>query len=454
MNDPSAELHSSGAPDPGRAERAGIDRLLRWGGYPTSLHLFFYLVLAILVFFAFYPARQAEGNLATELVWKLWWPGLAFVLLTGGRIWCGVCPFGGLSDLAVKLRRPGSQPPQLVRRAGPWLGVVSVFLFGIAFLALGLEGNAFATGIILLGMAVLAFGSSLAWKGRNFCRYLCPIGMITRVYSFFSWLRVRGGGGARPAVSCPTGQSPASLKQPSQCHLCGTCTTAAHTGIRTSTGFAGARLPARNEFGKVEATLSVVILGLMASDSVRMTPLFARYQRNLLPLFDFNYRLSVIAGVTALTALLLAAAALLALVMDRRPGRSGDSYRSLGFVLLPLTFGVFLALALQHLWSGLWPTLQTIAAESRLVDWTGHMPPEDVYFVSIPLKIIQFIFLGTGLLISLRMAGHTLRAGGPGTGEESSGKSGLLSSLSRQPAVPSTAAAFASLFLLPMSGAC
>jgi len=438
------------------AGRGGIDRLLYWRRYPASLHAAFYLTLAVLVFFAFYPPRQAEGNLATEVVWKLWWPGLSFLLLAAGRVWCGVCPFGGLSDLAARLRRPRHAPPGFIRKAGPWLGVVSVFLFGIAFLALGLEGNAAATGVILVGMAALAFGLSLAWKGRNFCRYLCPIGMITRVYSFFSWMRVRGGGGRRPAMACPVGQSPASLRQPSQCHLCGACTKEGSAGVRTFTGFAGARLPARTEFGRVEATLSIVMLGLMAADSVRMTPLFARYQRGALPWFGFNYRLSVIVGVAALTALLLASFALVSRLLARRPGGAESVFRSLGFSLLPLTFGVFMALALQHLWSGAWPSLQTIAAESRLLDWTGHMPPEDVYFVSIPLKIIQFVFLAVGLGWSLRLAGRTLQPGrekpGPVPLEVAPHKSGATSL--KRPVILLAAGGISFLFLLPMSGAC
>lgn len=438
----------------GSAERTGLDRILYWSGYPSKLHILLYLILAILVYFAFNPARQAEGNLATEVVWKLWWPGLSFMMLIGGRVWCGVCPFGGLADLAARLRQPSSAPPRLFRQAGPWLGIVSVFFFGIAFLALGLEMNAVATGGILVGMAALSFGFSLAYKGRNFCRYLCPIGMITRVYSFFSWLTVRGGGGARPAVSCPVGQSPASLRQPSQCQLCGTCTKEPLSGVRTATGFAGVRLPARAEFGRVEATLSVVLLGLMASDTVRMTPLFARYQRNALPYFNHNYRLSVIAGVAGLTAVLLVGSLLLTRLLARRSGSGAGIYRSLGFALLPLTFGVFMALALQHLWSGTWPSLQTIAAETRLLDWTGHMPPDDVYFVSIPLKLIQFTFLSVGLWFSMRLAGRTIMADTSETRATASETTKTATEAPRQPIILFAAGAISLLFLLPMSGAC
>lgn len=433
----------------------GLDRLLYWRLYPSTLHYALFLVLAVLAFFAFFPERQAEGNLANEIVWKLWWPGLSFLVLLGGRIWCGVCPFGGLADMAARLGKPTGLPPAIVRKTGPWLGVVSVFLFGLAFLALGLEGNAVATGIILVGIAVLAFGLSLVYRGRNFCRYLCPVGMITRVYSFFSLIRVRGGGMKRRPQACPAGQSPASLLQPSQCQFCGVCTKKESPGIRTYTsrGEGGMlRLPTRVEFGPVEATLSVLLLGLMAADSVRMTPLFARFQQAALPYIAYNYRLTVIIGVSGLTALLLAASLLASRLLAVNGTEQGKVFRSLGFALLPLTLGVFMALALQHLWSGAWPSLQTIAAETRLIDWSGHMPPENVYFFSVPLKIVQFAILSIGLWFSLKLAGRLLPVASATVPVQAS-MSGD-SRINQKPVVLLAAAGLGFLFLLPMSGAC
>ncbi|MHB1324942.1 MAG: 4Fe-4S binding protein [Thermoleophilia bacterium] len=54
--------------------------------------------------------------------------------------------------------------------------------------------------------SVFTFG--LAFRGRTFCRYLCPVGLITRVYSFFSWLRPRGSSRMQGAmVVCPVSRS-------------------------------------------------------------------------------------------------------------------------------------------------------------------------------------------------------------------------------------------------------
>ncbi|MBK5225398.1 MAG: 4Fe-4S binding protein [Thermoleophilia bacterium] len=441
-----------------------FDRLLRWRLFPVSPHVFLYIFLAAIIYFAFAPGQRGEGNLATETVWKLWWPLLPFVVLFGGRLWCGICPFGGIADLAGHVGRR-AHAPRLVRHVGPWLGIISVFCFGLAFLALGLEANAGATGWILIGMVVVAAALALLFRGRTFCRYLCPVGLITRAYSFVSFLQPRGSN--KPVLTrknCPVGMAPARLTQPGQCHLCGNCTqTRDDGGIITSFGFDRPRTAGRLEFARPEVFLSLLLLTLMAADSVRMTSLFARYQQAALPLFDFNYRLAVVAGVVLLIA---SVSALISMaILAAGLSRAGATFNTVGFASLPLTLGVFLSLAMQHLWSGAWPSVQTLLVEFRLLEWTGHMPPTNVYFFSLPLKLIQFGLLGTGLYLSLRWTSRLRSESGRDQAVEinalfTDGGTVMKIPASRrlivgtQAATGITAAAFGLLFLLPMSGAC
>ncbi len=448
-----------------RRRLPGIDPLLRWRLYPRIFHWPLFAAMVTLVYFAFAPGQRGEGNLATEVVWRLWWPGLAFALLLGGRIWCGICPFGGVADAAGKVSGKRPAPPHAFRVVAPWLGVFSVLGFGMSFLALGLEANAGATGVILIGMTALAFGLSAAFRGRSFCRYLCPVGMITRVYSYFSWLRPLGSPKSEGKTAvCPVGQSPASLRQPSHCQLCGACTsTSEMRGITTRVVPASPRIPGVQEFGRPEAVLSLLLLGLMASDSIRMTQVFARYQHLALPYLGYNYRLSVIVGVAGLTGAIFLIQVLASRLGGRRITAAGSApatagpelmadaaggsshrngfttFNAIGFTYLPLTMAVFLSLALQHLWSGALPSLQTILVESRLIDWSGHMPPANVYFVSLPLKGLQLALLGLGLYFSMSLARkHLTRRGTAG----------------RSIMVLTAFAGFGLLFLLPMSGAC
>ncbi|MDO8735828.1 MAG: 4Fe-4S binding protein [Thermoleophilia bacterium] len=472
MNEQVHEVAASSRELAGRGRRrASMDPLLRWRYYPRLFQWLFFAATVVLAYFAFAPGQRGEGNLATEVVWRLWWPLLPFVLLVGGRIWCGVCPFGGVSDAAASLRKSQKAAPASFRRIAPWLGVISVFGFGMAFLALGLEADSGATGTILIGMVALSFLLALFYRGRTFCRYLCPVGFITRAYSYFSWLRPHGSREKTGIMAvCPVGQSPASLRQPSQCQMCGVCTRGPEArGITTGFTAGSPRLPGTKEFGRPEAVLSLLMLGLMAADSVRMTQVFARYQHMALPYLGYNYRLTVAVGVTGLVGIILLlqlASAWFVSRSDRLPAISGEhavdnagsgsfsgsAFNSIGFSYLPLTMGVFMALALQHLWSGALPSLQTVLVESRLIDWAGHMPPTNVYFISIPLKIMQVVLLGTGLYFSLTLSRKNLAAAGS-AGESRPGR--LSGGAIRRSAMVLTAfTGFGFLFLLPMSGAC
>src|SRR5659263_78943 len=258
---------------------------------------------------------------------------------------------------------------------------------------------------------------------------------------------------------CPVGQSPASLRQPSQCQMCGVCThDPGARGITTTVTPVSPRLPGLQEFGRTEGVLSLLLLGLMAADSVRMTQLFARYQQFALPYLGYNYRLTVVLGVSVLVGTILLLQLCVARLLGGRVQVTGvagagdstgvkyssagkalsSSFDSMAFSFLPLTLGVFLSLSLQHLWSGAWPSLQTVLLESRLIDWSGHMPPTNVYFVSIPLKFLQLALLGMGLYFSLGIARKDMSAG----------------ALSRSAVVLAAFSGFGFLFLLPMSGAC
>ncbi|MHB8793666.1 MAG: 4Fe-4S binding protein [Thermoleophilia bacterium] len=440
--------------------RTGIDPFLRWRYYPRLFHWLFFAATVVLAYFAFAPGQRGEGNLATEVVWRLWWPILPFLLLIGGRIWCGVCPFGGVSDAGGRLAKSRKAPPVILRKIGPWLGIFSVFGFGMAFLALGLEADSGATGTILIGMVALPFLLALFYRGRTFCRYLCPVGFITRAYSYFSWLRPLGSHERTGTMAvCPVGQSPAGLRQPSQCQMCGECTRGPQArGITTRFTMGSPRLPGAKEFGRPEAVLSLLLLGLMAADSVRMTQVFARYQHLALPYLGYNYRLTVVVGVTGLVGVILMLQLATAWIVSRRT--SGPAFNVIGFSYLPLTLGVFLSLALQHLWSGILPSLQTVLVESRLIDWSGHMPPTNVYFVSIPLKLMQIALLGVGLYYSLALARKNHASGAfaqtalAGSAEVTRNDGLSRGAIGRSAMVLAAFAGFGFLFLLPMSGAC
>jgi ferredoxin len=119
-------------------------------------------------------------NLAALGFWTLWLMGLILLLPGVGRLWCTVCPVGWCNDLAARAGAKADYPRRLQH-----LGFMALLLFGFNAAAelWGLNRSPDATAKLLalaLGAAVLA---GLAWRGRVFCRFWCPVGGMVALTS-------------------------------------------------------------------------------------------------------------------------------------------------------------------------------------------------------------------------------------------------------------------------------
>jgi hypothetical protein len=75
------------------------------------------------------------------------------------------------------------------RRVPPWLRHAHLIVpFGVLYASLVLRllvvnGDAPALGAFLLALLASAFLANFAWGGRSFCHYLCPVGVVERLYT-------------------------------------------------------------------------------------------------------------------------------------------------------------------------------------------------------------------------------------------------------------------------------
>jgi len=133
-------------------------------------------------------AHIGNTNLASQLVWNIWWPVVLVLAALIGHVWCSVCPLELVNSLAgkigLKLRAPK------ILRSG-WV-VTALFAF-ILFGAVGYFGIRSAPrnmSFYLASILSLAFISGLIWEKRSFCSYMCPLGSIIGMYSCiaaFEW---------------------------------------------------------------------------------------------------------------------------------------------------------------------------------------------------------------------------------------------------------------------------
>jgi ferredoxin len=212
-----------------------------WQPIGMLLSLFFF-VLAILTGLLGTPA--GARNFAIIFVWIVWW-GLLIVGLVPlfGRLWCAVCPIPAPGEWVQRrsivrcapgrLRTLGWKWPRTLRNI--WLqnlGFLLVALFSALILTLPS-----LTAWMLLSFIVLGTLLSVAFEGRIFCRFVCPVGGFIGLYALASPLELRVKDacvckehatkeclvGSSCSYGCPWLVYPGGLQRNAHCGLCGEC---------------------------------------------------------------------------------------------------------------------------------------------------------------------------------------------------------------------------------------
>ncbi len=378
-------------------------RILRSPGWPEVVQGPLLAVTLVVAFLALWQPRHSEMNLGAALVWQLWWTLLPFFTLLAARGWCAVCPFAALGDLAQRRRSsPLPPPPGWLRRWGQGIAAAALALLGFLFLLLSLESSGVTTAAFLALFALGAAITGLLWRGRVWCRYLCPVGLLLGLYSRLSWLRLESVGlsgrlatreGAR---RCPLFTSPLSAQRVQDCVLCTSC-------LRVPGGEAvepRATVPdlRAQKLSSASAVAVSILMGLLLADALRMTPLYLRYMARAVPALGGRYELAMALGIAAVLLLLVLVVAGAATV----PATGEDlwtRFGRLGMALLPLALSAQLALSSQHLMvTG--DVLRNLVSELGLVE-PGHMPPADAYLFLWPMKLLQETMLALGAGVSI-----------------------------------------------------
>jgi hypothetical protein len=171
-----------------------LSRLLGHPLWPFAVALLPALVLgAMAVYGLFYhgiPFVDAEGplrdtNIVSLSFWVLWLMGVIVTAPLLGRLWCGVCPVGWLSD-GVRRIGLGRPVPTLLATFLPM--ILLLLLVRVAVYLWGVNHFPDATAVMILLFVAGALAVGLIFRGRAFCRWWCPIGgtlgILSRVSPF------------------------------------------------------------------------------------------------------------------------------------------------------------------------------------------------------------------------------------------------------------------------------
>jgi len=116
---------------------------------------------------------------------------LAAALL--GRVWCSVCPLELVSSISEWVGVRLSVPQRKVSR---WMrsGWLILFLYGIAQVLIAgvhMHRVPMYTSLYMLAMLGLASLSGLLFLNRTYCRALCPVGLLLKIYGRGGMFAVR-----------------------------------------------------------------------------------------------------------------------------------------------------------------------------------------------------------------------------------------------------------------------
>lgn len=157
----------------------------------------FLFVLKLFVSFLFFYAiafgflNQSNENIfTTGLFWGLFWPFFMVVSLGSmGRIFCGICPHGFIGKYITRFGLNRTMPKML---KNPMIGglILIIGWWLVYYMYPSVYKTPYATALFFTVLTVLAFVCFFLFQHMSYCKFICPIGILTRAFSKvgFTWL--------------------------------------------------------------------------------------------------------------------------------------------------------------------------------------------------------------------------------------------------------------------------
>ncbi|MFZ5998051.1 MAG: 4Fe-4S binding protein [Nitrospirota bacterium] len=212
-----------------------IKRFMKSAWFQPAFQIPVLIFFIIIILAGLFDIQQGDRNIATLLMWTIWWAAIIFTFVFVGRVWCMMCPFGAVQDWIGRIARLNRNFPKPLRNI--WLS--SFIFFGLTWWDSysGIVNRPALTAFLLLGFFAVAIGMALVFKGRSFCRYVCPIGGLIGLYSMFSPVELRNRcietcrehrvkecvKGNAPGRPCPMFETPMTLDRNNYCNFCSEC---------------------------------------------------------------------------------------------------------------------------------------------------------------------------------------------------------------------------------------
>lgn len=150
------------------------------------------VVLAIFVYGVYlgFVDTSSDNTFTRYLFWGLFWSLFMVVTLSSlGRIFCGICPHGFIGKYITKWGLKKEIPKFLQNRfIGLWLIIIG--WWGVYYAYPTFFKTPLATSIFFTVLTIVAIIFFFLYKDMSYCKFICPIGSLTRAYHRVSstWL--------------------------------------------------------------------------------------------------------------------------------------------------------------------------------------------------------------------------------------------------------------------------
>lgn len=354
-----------------------VVRFINRSPYPLlAIKIISVAVYLMVIVAGLFGTSYPERNLATTMVWNLWWPLVVVSVLFLGTAWCAICPWNTLSNWMVRLRlwRRRDPHPGLNRRVPRYLQNVWLALLmfvGLTWLetGIGVTSRPFATALMALFMLALSILFLLSFERKAFCRYVCPVGRTLGYYARLAPIAVRPVeqktcdtcktlecyNGSKDIDPCPTHLVVGRFSQNTNCLSCGNCMQSCpHQNVSWQLRPMGseARDQARPQWDG--AWFMLTLLGITTFHGLTMMPFWGEWVMGIAgligetgqPLISFTVAMLASFGVVVL---IYAAVVGVTYLFNARKVSFKSMFEAFSFAALPLAFVYHLAHNLDHL---------------------------------------------------------------------------------------------------------
>ncbi len=426
---------------------------------PSIFQVLVLSIFAFIIYWALFGIDRGGKNPATLLIWTLWWPLLPVSLILMGRYWCAVCPIRttvGMADKIVGQR--GTMPGRWLRRYGVWIMIGTFLLLTWSDRIWHTTGSPQATGLIFLGILGAALITRFFYKRHTFCRFMCPIGALTGLYSTTAVVEVRADPerclqcrtldcyrGNERVEGCPLFEFPRTMESNRNCNLCGNCIKSCpHDAIEVRLRPPAREIPLLKRPATGEAFLALAMVAVVYIQTVDMTPAWRDYMKwivenTLLQDYNIIFTLTFI-GIVALVLVAFLMASQVSSDLSNR--KLSTTFAIFGFAYLPLALAGHVGHNVNHLFGEGPLAVRTIVQQiGRSAGLQATSAPEA--FQLAGAEPLAFSILGLGIIGSLYLVWRV-----------SKGRNGARAVAAMSPhllLLVALSLAFVQLFLMPMN---